>query len=200
MSENFHTSFTLLAKLRDQHDEKSWEEFTYFYKSYIQTLIKKDGVPNQDIEDLCQKVLIKLWKNLPEFDYQPHKCKFRSWMRVVVRNMVISYFRNLGKRHRDLERSVLTQRNQNYEDSIPPDIDEKIDNEWKIHISQLAWNNIKNNFTGSVAECFQMFTKGIHIDEICRTLDIKKNSAYVFRQRALDKLTKEIRRLDDELS
>ena len=95
MTEHFHTRMTLIAKLRNQHDEKSWEEFIHFYQKYIQVLIVKDGVPSKDVDDLTQKVLLKLWKNLPEFNYQPHKCKFRSWMRVVVGNMVTSYFRKL---------------------------------------------------------------------------------------------------------
>ena len=200
MTEHFNTRLTLIAKLRNQHDEKSWEEFIHYYKKYIQVLILKDGVPRKDMDDLTQKVLLKLWKNLPDFNYQPHKCKFRSWMRVVVSNMVTSYFRNQGKLERDLERAELVHRNAENEIADQPDIDERIDEEWKLHISRLAWENIKDQFNGSVAECFQMFTRGNSVDEICEKLDIKRNSAFVFRQRVLDKLTKEIRRLDDELS
>ena len=200
MTEHFHTRMTLIAKLRNQHDEKSWEEFIHFYQKYIQVLIVKDGVPSKDVDDLTQKVLLKLWKNLPEFNYQPHKCKFRSWMRVVVGNMVTSYFRNQGKLERDLERAELVRRNEENELADQPDIDERIDQEWKLHISRLAWDNIKDQFTGSVGECFQMFTRGHSVDEICDKLNIKRNSAFVFRQRVIEKLTKEIRRLDDELS
>ena len=45
-----------------------------------------------------------------------------------------------------------------------------------------------------------MFTEGKNIDDICKELDIKKNTAYVFKSRVQDKLHKEIRRLDRELS
>ena len=121
-------------------------------------------------------------------------------MRVVVGNMVTSYYRNQGKLERDLERAELIRRNEKNELADQPDIDERIDEEWKLHISRLAWDNIKDQFSGSVGECFQMFTKGNSVDEICEKLDIKRNSAFVFRQRVIEKLSKEIRRLDDELS
>ena len=45
-----------------------------------------------------------------------------------------------------------------------------------------------------------MFTQGKEVDEICSALEIKRNSAFVYRQRVLEKFTKEIRRLDEELS
>ena len=54
--------------------------------------------------------------------------------------------------------------------------------------------------TGKAGECFLMFTEGKDVETICKDLDIKKNTAYVFRSRVQDKLHREIRRLDADLS
>ena len=59
--ESFNTRQTLIAKIRNQHDDRSWEEFVYFYERYIFVVVNKMGVSYQECEDLVQKVLLVLW-------------------------------------------------------------------------------------------------------------------------------------------
>ena len=72
-----YTQKTLLIKLRDQHDEASWHRFIDYYKNYIYVVIKGLGVGHSELDDVSQAILVKLWKNLPEFDYEPEKGTFR---------------------------------------------------------------------------------------------------------------------------
>ncbi|MCM8530021.1 MAG: sigma-70 family RNA polymerase sigma factor, partial [Lentisphaeraceae bacterium] len=90
--------------------------------------------------------------------------------------------------------------NENPNEFDIPEIYEVAESEWKLHIANLAWENIKDEFTGKAGDCFMMFSEGKQVDQICEELDIKKNTAYVFRSRVQDKLHREIRRLDSELS
>ena len=81
-----------------------------------------------------------------------------------------------------------------------PEIYEVAEKEWKYHIAKLAWENIRGEFGGKVIECFQLFMNGKNVDEVCKELNIKKNSAFVFRKRVQERFSKEIRRLDYDLS
>ena len=197
---DYNTRQTLIAKIRDQHDDRSWEDFVYFYRRYIYVVVTKMGISHQDAEDLVQKVLLALWEKLPTFEYQPQRCKFRTWMNHITRNIVIGFFRKETRHKRDIERAASTRLNQKFVDYDEPDIYEMAEQEWKLHISNLAWESIKDDFTGKATQCFMLFSEGKSIDAICEQLDIKKNSAYVFKNRVQEKLYKEIRRLDDELS
>lgn len=198
--DSFNTRQTLIAKIRNQHDDRSWEEFVYFYERYIFVVVNKMGVSYQECEDLVQKVLLVLWEKLPDFEYTPDKCKFRTWMNTIIRNVVVGYFRKSKRRANDVERASLQRLNQNPDEFDIPEIYGVAETEWKLHISNLAWENIKEEFTGKAGECFLMFTEGKDVETICKDLDIKKNTAYVFRSRVQDKLHREIRRLDADLS
>jgi len=80
MSDSWNTRETLLLKIKNQHDDNSWEDFLFFYKSYIHTMIYKMGVSPNEVDDLAQKTLLALWQKLPTFEYHPEHCKFRTWM------------------------------------------------------------------------------------------------------------------------
>ena len=60
MSKRWDTRQSLLLKIKNQQDEHSWEEFIYFYKPYIVTVIMNLGVDQADVDDLAQKVLLVL--------------------------------------------------------------------------------------------------------------------------------------------
>ena len=158
------------------------------------------GVNYNDCEDLVQKVLLELWKKLPKFDYAPNKCKFRTWMNTIVRNVVIDSFRKANRHQNDIKRASLQHINDKVVDYDIPDIYDIAEEEWETHIANLAWENIKDDFRGKTADCFLMFCDGVGIEEICEKLDIKRNTANVFKNRVQEKLHKEIRRLDKELS
>ena len=197
---DYNTRQTLIAKIRDQHDDRSWEDFTFFYQRYIYVVITKMGIAHQDAEDLVQKVLLALWEKLPTFEYQPNRCKFRTWMNHITRNIVVGHFRKQSRHAKDIVRAGLIQLNEQDTEGMNPEVYEMAEREWKLHISNLAWENIKDDFTGKATQCFLLFSEGKKIEEICELLDIKTNSAYVFKNRVQDKLYKEIRRLDLELS
>ena len=196
MSEHFNTRQTLIAKIKDQHDHKSWEDFVYFYERYIYLVVHNLGVPTSDVEDLVQKVLINLWEKLPEFQYQPGKCKFRTWMTTVIRNITYNYFRASSRYQKRLENAA----EEMDDDSGMPDIYKVAEDNWKDHIANLAWENIKENLNEDNRKCFSLFTEGKNAEEISDILDLKLNSVYVMRKRVIEKLSREIRRLEDELS
>jgi len=196
MVEKYNTRQTLIARIRNQYDDGSWEDFVYFYRVYIHTVVNRMGVADCDVEDIVQNVLLTLWQKLPDFEYQPARCKFRSWMNNVTRKKVLDYFRKRGRYQTKVEKA-----GKMGELGVElPDIYAIAEDEWKIHVSNIAWNNIKDDFDGKAIECFQLFREGKTVDQVCESLQLKSNSAYVLRKRVIDKLCREIRRLDEELS
>jgi RNA polymerase sigma factor (sigma-70 family) len=195
----FHpTRQTLIAKIRNQHDEGAWDEFVNYYRPYIYTVITRMGLGHDLAEDSVQKVIMTLWKKLPDFEYMPDKCKFRTWMNNVTRKEVLNAFRTAGRYDRRLDKASTMEEWQPNDEM--PDIYVIAEDEWKLHVSKLAWENVQNEFSGKAMDCFMLFSQGKNIEEVCEELDLKANSAYVLRSRVSDKLAKEIRRLDQELS
>lgn len=198
MASYSNTRQTLIAKIRNQHDEAAWDDFVNFYRPYIFSVISKMGVDNRAADDVVQKVIMTLWKKLPDFEYMPDKCKFRTWMNNVTQKEVYNHFRTEGRYNKRVEKAATMTEWVPSDDM--PDIYSIAEAEWKVHVTQLAWKNIQDAFTGKGLECFTLFSKGISIDEICDQLDLKSNTAYVLRSRVTEKLAREVRRLNDELS
>ena len=198
MGSDFNTRITLIQKLRDLHDEASWEDFVYYYRRYIGTIITNLGIPKTDVDDLVQEVLMALWKSLPSYDYRPEQCKFRSWLKTVTRNTVVNSFRKKEKQQKLLE-DVKTHP-ANLDIAEISEIEDITEREWKLHVSRLAWDSIKKEFNDKTRQCYLMLAEGIPATEVAKRLDLKVNSVHVFRQRIQEKLKSEIRRLNWELS
>ena len=198
------TRQTLIAKIRNKHDEQSWDEFVHYYESYITKVIANLKVNYSDVEDLAQNVLLVLWEKLPEFEYRPSQCKFRSWMNNITRNIVMNYKRkqvNYQRKQVNYQQHLSNSvKNCSSEENPLLKMDEMAEREWRIHISRLALENISSEFRGKAIECFSLFLKGKTIEEVCSTLEIEKNSAYVLKSRILERIIPEIHRLDQELS
>ena len=57
------TRLTLLAKLKDQHDQAAWLDFSNYYKPYLFAVLKRMNIDHHDSEDIIQTVLFLVWKN-----------------------------------------------------------------------------------------------------------------------------------------
>ncbi len=196
MSENLPTRQTLLERLKKLKDNHSWGDFVLYYKGYIFAVIHGMGLNNLDAEDLSQKVLLKLWKNLPEYEYRPGNCKFRTWLCTVIRSEVYSWYRSQQSQKKKLENFQI---NLTDEEGCLPEIEKIAQQEWKEHIGKLAWDNVKKAFSQNVIDAFLMYSEGKSTKEIAEVLQMEENTVNVYKKRVREKLCKEINLLDDDL-
>ena len=196
MKSHYNTRETLIAKIKNSHDQRSWEDFVRFYENYIHTVISRKGVKYDDVQDVSQKVLLVLWDKLPEFEYRPMECRFRTWMNNVILNVCRNYNRKVSSYSKKLYQAA----EEGLSENDTPLIYDQMESDWKKHVTGLALNNIRPDFEGKAIECFELFCQGKSVDEVCETLELKRNSAFVLRKRVLEKLSTEIRRLDEQLS
>ena len=62
------TSTNLLGRLQQSDQPEVWERFVQLYTPLLLVWTKRQGV--QDVEDLVQEVLMKLLRELPQFQRQ----------------------------------------------------------------------------------------------------------------------------------
>ena len=194
---NYNTRYTLIEKIKNRHDDKSWEEFNYFYKAFIHSLLIRFGVSHTDRDDLVQKVLLKIWRKIPEFECRPGKSKFRNWISCIARTESYMLFRTHKRYEKKLMKAAENEASLEDEDPLVYQLAEE---EWKVHISTLAWERIKGDLSETYRECFELLGQGLSVDEIAVRLELKKNTVYVYHQRVLQRLRRAIRVLDDELN
>src|SRR5262249_50859134 len=70
-----------------------WEEFVALYGRLILSWGRRDfGLQESDAENLCQEVLIRVWRNINAYD--PNRGRFRQWLYACTRNAFLNLRRD----------------------------------------------------------------------------------------------------------
>lgn len=194
------TRVTLLAKLKKSENETAWKEFEDTYRGFILSLIVRMGINQQDAEDISQAVLTKVWQKIEDFEYNENKGKFHNWLAAMTRNTVKDFFRT--------KKNFITGRDsveyqEDYiaiEEQVLPDIENLAREEWVLHITNLAWENIKDDIYKTKQEVFKLVSNEVPTKEIAKKLGISEPSVRVYKAEVFEKMRAEITRLNRELS
>lgn len=195
--EDFKTSKTLLLRLQQQNDESAWERFSVEYRPFIYSLIKVYGVSHEDSEEIVQDVLVKVWKAMGEFLYERERCKFRTWLSRVVKNATINFLNLKKNKMKKMEVDDSENALKNF--SSGNEVDEKAETEWKLFIANKAWENIQESFSDKVLEAYSFMASGNSAAETAAKFEIEENTAFRYRTRVKDAMSREIRRLNVEM-
>ncbi|VGO20838.1 RNA polymerase sigma factor [Pontiella sulfatireligans] len=194
--DNWNTSYTLLKRACESGDEHAWEDFVTRYRSFIFYVLRQMNIPQSQIDDLTQDILLKLWKNLPS--YRQGSTKFRSWLSTVIRNTALNH---INREQNRLKRDDHYSENRKSLQGIPvskPEIEAIIESEWEIHITNLAMERARKTFQGKAIKAFELSREGKSLDEIAEKLNITRASANTLRNRVKNCLLREIRALVEQ--
>ena len=201
MSDQWLTKQTLIMRAQNQDDNHAWNDFVSYYQPFIMVILNYSGIKKSDQDDLCQDILIKLWKNLQKFSYDPERGKFRSWLKTIIRNSSIDFYRK-KKKIQDLEARSLDNSLDSVEtssDISEEELDKIIDKEWRTHVTKLAMERVEKAFSGNAVEVFKMALDEVPTKEISSRLEIAESSVHKLRKRVEEKLVLEIRRICEEI-
>ena len=198
MEKKYHTRQTLLSKIAKADDDHSWEEFVQYYQGYIAAVIRNLGVKQELIDDLLQDVLVKVWKSLPNYEYREGECTFRTWLCLVIKSIVYNFFRKKSTRN--------DAKNTNYDATLhaldtitEPEINIIAEKEWKIYVSNLAWNNVKDEFPPRCREIFEASIHEPNTKVLGERFNLTESSIRVYKSRVKKVLLREMSRLNHDL-
>ncbi len=78
------TSRELLNALRDRRNSAAWERFAAQYSEIVRKFCHRRKLQYADAEDIAQKVLIDVSRQIDGFEYQPERGRFRSWLATIA--------------------------------------------------------------------------------------------------------------------
>ncbi len=186
--EQWKTRLTLVDRARDPDDSQAWDEFTDYYAGFIRMVLMQLQAPPDDLEDLSQIILVKLWKNLSTVELGRDHARFRTWLGTVIRNTVYTHCSQAASRKR-------RETNAAVANVVPPDIEDIIESEWRKHIIALVIERLNTSFSGKAMDVFMMTLDGKSVADIASALELTKDSVYVLRNRVQSRFRKEARQL-----
>ena len=198
--ENYNpTRVTLLAKLKKTENDEAWLEFESIYRGFILSLILRMGINADDAEDISQAVLTKVWQKIEDFEYNQNKGRFHNWLAAMTRNTVKDFFRTKKNFITGRDSVEYQEQYMDIEAQVLPDIENLAREEWVLHITNLAWENIKNDLYETKREVFKLVSAEMSTKEIAQKMGISEASVRVYKAEVFEKMRAEITRLNKEL-
>lgn len=204
-SDSLRTRASLLARLKDWDDRASWQEFHDTYWRLIYNFALKQGIPEPEAKDIVQEALVSVAKAIREFQYDPAKCSFKSWLLSVTRHRVIDHFRRASRERANLRHpsACATTRTATVERvpdprSLTP---EKVwDEEWTNNLVALALENFKTRVS---AKHFQIFYLNVikrqSTATVAKALGVSLGQVYLVKHRLKCAFEKAVKKLEREL-
>ncbi len=198
LSDQFQTRQTLLLRAKDQDNQEAWLELADYYKPFIQLIFFRLNIPSSEQDDLCQEVMLKLWKHLDKYDSK--KAKFRTWFTVTAKNAIFTHMTNRKKNKEKLnEYQEEVLHNKYLQEGEENHFEELVQKEWEVYLTNRALKNLEGLFSGKAIEVFNRSLKGEEVDSIAKNLDIRSSSVYTLRNRVKERLIEEIAHLKEEV-
>ncbi len=90
MSASPETRPSLLVRLKDRTDDQAWFEFTEIYRPVVFRLACRRGMQHADADDLVQQVFSAVARVIDNWEIDPHRGRFRTWLSRVATNAILN--------------------------------------------------------------------------------------------------------------
>jgi RNA polymerase sigma-70 factor (ECF subfamily) len=197
------TRASLLSRLRDHGDHRSWQQFYEVYHRLILSVARRAGLDEADAQEAMQETIITVSKEMPDFRYDPAKGSFKNWLLVIARHRIMDQMR---KRYRARMANRLDPDMTSVEEEINRQLGGRDaladvwEDEWKKRLLEEAMQRVRKQ---SKPQQFQMFEKttmeGWSVAETARAFDVSQMTVYLARHRIGGMIKKEVKRLTEKM-
>ncbi len=184
------TSQSLLLRIkRNRSDQAAWQEFVDRYENRIRSWCVSRGLQRTDADDITQNVMLKLAKNLEQFDYDP-TLSFRGWLRRVTENAVFDFFR---KRQIDDLVNGYGHPPSLYEPEAKKDLVQRISEAFDLELLDEAKARVQLRVKKERWLAWQMLAEmGFSGEEAGQKLDMKTASVYTAKNQVQKLIQEEL--------
>ena len=189
---------SLLKRLHEYPtDTGAWTRFDHLYRPLLLAWLRRSCVRHQDADDLVQQVLEVVVREMPHFQYDPQKGRFRNWLRSILVNRLRDFWRSERARpvatgDSDFLDKILCQ----LEDPRS-DLSRLWDQEHDQHVAQKLLETVKEEFAPGTWQAFQRVMAGEKAADVATGLKISVNAVYVAKSAVLKRLRQEMEGLTD---
>jgi RNA polymerase sigma factor (sigma-70 family) len=197
------TRASLLGRLRDWDDSKSWEEFTEIYWRLIYSVARRSGLSESDARDVVQDTLLGVAKKIHQFESDPQRGTFRGWLLNQTRWRIADHFRarpptpahgpNMDSATGDGTATI-------HRIPDPSQIDESWESEWKKNLVDTAFARITRKVNPKHAQIFDLYAlRGWRAAKVAQELGVSVVQVYLVNHRLTKLLKEEVAFLQNKL-
>ncbi len=192
------TRASLLVRIRDPNDQAAWAEFVEIYDPVLYRLARQQGFQDADARELTQEVFIAVASAIGRWESDPQRAKFRTWLFRIARNLGINL---LTSRRRREQGSGRTDVHSLLDEQPGPDGEASalFEREYKRELFGRAAGRVRGQFREATWQAFwRTSVAGEEADRVARALGISVGAVYIARSRVMDRLRREVQRLQGQ--
>ena len=205
---SIRTRPSLLGRLKTGDDTQSWEEFYRIYGKLVRDFALQAGLSATEADEVVQETVIATSRHLPEFQYDPKKCRFKTWLlnqtswrikdQLKKRRRESSIIHFSAAKADDATSSTATV-NQ-VPDPAALDLETVFETQWQRSLYAGALERVKAKFS---LKQFQIFDLAVAQEwpaaDVAKSLGVSLANVYVIKHRVSAAIAKEIKGLEKEL-
>lgn len=199
------TRMSLIERLADWEDQRTWDEFYQTYWRLIFSVSTKSGLSHDEAFDVVQETVLsvaKQWKKGQKYD--PAKGSFKTWLMNITRWRIADQFRKKQRNPAAMNQSGGTPgadgdtRNTATIERLAGDDGEDIlekmwENEWRMNLSDVAIDRVKKLVSPKQFQIFHAYViKDWDVAKVKEELGVSPSQVYLAKHRVGGLIKKEI--------
>jgi RNA polymerase sigma-70 factor (ECF subfamily) len=184
------TRYSLLSRLEDWQDNKSWQEFFEIYWRLVYSVALRSGLSDMEAQEVVQETFICVAKNIHQFRRDRAKGTFKGWLRNITRWRIADQLRK-------------RTRGATSESAAPPEdmasldgSDDEGDADWQLEWKESLLKSAIERVKGRVkAEHFQIFDlyalRGWPVRKVAQVLGVSAPMVYLVKHRVTAMIRRE---------
>lgn len=209
---SIQTHPSLINRLKHGDDTASWQEFYRVYGKLVRDFAMQAGLTGTEAEEVVQETAISMARHLPEYQYNPKVCRFKTWLLNQASWRIKDQFRKRkapgceplpspsSAPATSTDSASRTATAYRVPDPASVNFDELFETEWRKNLFTLALGRVKEKFS---LEQFQVFDLLVNKEwpaaNVAKALCLSPANVYVIRHRIGAALKKETRQLEKQL-
>ena len=192
------TRRSLIMRLGDWKDQRTWDEFYRTYWRLIYSVALKAGLREDEAWDVVQETVLTIAKQSLRNAYDPERGSFKMWLWNVTRWRINDQFRQRGKAPQQAntaEDAATTTREpvENVPDTSSNNFSQIWEREWQQNVMKAALERVKMRVSPRQFQIFECnVLQGMNATDVRRLLGVSMTQVYLAKHRVGSVLKKEI--------
>jgi len=182
---------SLLQAVRDLDNHGGWREFHQTYARVIHDAARSQGLSETEAQDVVQETLLSVARTMPDFQYDPSRCSFKTWLLHLTRRRIADHFRRRLPRqftHHSAGTEPRTPTIERVPDPSGRDLDTIWETEWRNNLVDLALNRLKSHVSPIHFQVFYLVVvKQSPPRQVAKALKVNQGLVYLIKHRLTPK-------------
>src|SRR6266516_2577964 len=194
------TRLSLLNRLKNWEDQRSWQDFFNTYWKFIYGVAIKAGLSDAEAQDVVQETVVTVAKKIKDFQVSAQRGSFKAWLTHTARWRIADQFRKRSQAAEPMNAASDdtdgTSTVERVPDPVSLELDEAWEKDWEQNLLEVALEKVKDRVD---TDAFQMFylhlIKGWPATKVARTVGAKLPAIYFAKYKVSRLVKRELERL-----